>query len=778
MLDAAYSSLHPGVQKALFRLGWEKLHEIQTQSINALNAGDGHLLICAQTAGGKTEAAFLPVISRLAENPRPSVQALYIGPLIALINDQFARLERLCEDVEVPVHRWHGAASATEKRKLRDSPSGILLITPESLESNFINYGLHVPRIYAELDFIVIDEMHSFLSNVRGVHLRSLLARLSAATGRKPRIIGLSATIGDPMGARTFIAPNAPETVSIIEGQNDRREEVNINAYLRGKKADDQTIRRSNPREALDAVRSITSNQAKQEKPLDNLLGGHEESVTTSDELDDIATDILKTCVEHTNLVFGNAKQGLEILADRLHTQVKALRLQYDPFHVHHGSLSKDLREEVEVALKSGKPATVLCSSTLEMGIDIGSVRRIAQLDPPWSVASMKQRLGRSGRREGETALMRIYSRDHSPQSSSSITDLLFPNLLRSAALALLMFSKWLEPHDNDRLQLSTLVHQILSCLRQTGGMTASSLFIILVKEGAFRNVGKSIFLRVLRSLGSQGLIQQMASGEIILAPKGEQITSERDFYAAFTASEEFIVRHDGTDMGKLPSSIVPPIGENLILGGRRWRVVDIIPMTKSVYVVPATGGKAPAFGGTGGEIHTRVIEEIHGLLADHSEHPFLDDAAQMLLKAARETAARAGITSPGFIIRADSVQWFPQLGTRGLFTLELHARCDGLAVEKDALSITYKKTDMIRWREHLTKIAQGHLTAVDLAKCMPIKTFDKFDETLAEDLLDEANAHDRLDLAAALEKASKTLASINNSFPPAPESEVLYSQK
>ena len=271
MLDAAYASLHPGVQKALFRLGWEKLHEIQTQSINALNAGDGHLLICAQTAGGKTEAAFLPVISRLAENPRPSVQALYIGPLIALINDQFARLERLCEDVEVPVHRWHGAASATEKRKLRDSPSGILLITPESLESNFINYGLHVPRIYAELDFIVIDEMHSFLSNVRGVHLRSLLARLSAATNRKPRIIGLSATIGDPMGARTFIAPNAPETVSIIEGQNDRREEVNINAYLRGKKADDQTVRRSNPREALDAAMSITSNQAKQEKPLDEL---------------------------------------------------------------------------------------------------------------------------------------------------------------------------------------------------------------------------------------------------------------------------------------------------------------------------------------------------------------------------------------------------------------------------------------------------------------------------------------------------------------------------
>jgi len=200
MSEAAFSLLHPGVQMAIFRRGWKELHAIQVKAIQSLLGGDGHLLICAYTAGGKTEAAFLPIISRLAANPRPSVQALYVGPLVALINDQFERLEILCADVMVPVHRWHGAASAAEKRKLRDSPGGILLITPESLESNFVNYGNQVRRIYAELDFIVIDELHSFLSNVRGVHLCSLLARLSTATGRKPRMVGLSATLGDPQG--------------------------------------------------------------------------------------------------------------------------------------------------------------------------------------------------------------------------------------------------------------------------------------------------------------------------------------------------------------------------------------------------------------------------------------------------------------------------------------------------------------------------------------------------------------------------------------------------
>ncbi len=759
MSAAAYSLLHPGVQKAIFQRGWKELHHIQVEAINALLARDGHLLICAQTAGGKTEAAFLPIISRLAEKPRPSVQALYVGPLVALINDQFSRLETLCADVEVPVHRWHGAASATEKRRLRDSPGGILLITPESLESNFINYGVHLRRIYAELDFVVIDELHSFLSNVRGVHLRSLLARLSVATGRKPRIVGLSATLGDPQGARAFIAPDAPDSVSIITGTGDQAVKFGIKAYLRGEEVAGDKIRRWNPSAALDAAAALTPEQAREPHPLGMLREQNDEIPTTpTDELDDIAADILHTCADGTNLVFGNAKQGLEILADRLHAQVKALRISPDPFHVHHGSLSKDVREETEAILKSGRPATVLCSSTLEMGIDIGSVRRIAQLDPPWSVASMRQRLGRSGRRPGEAAVMRIYARDESPHAGSTLTDLFFPKLLRAVALSRLMFAKWLEPHEGDRLDLSTLVHQIFSCLRETGGMPAEALFTVLVKDGAFRNVREAMFRGVLRSLGAHELIEQMPTGELILAPKGERITAERDFYAAFASSEEFIVRHDTHEIGKLQSSLVPPVGENLILAGRRWVAVLIDSTAKTVWVQPTKGGKAPVFLGTAGEIHTRIVEEMAATLADADEPPYLDGAAQTLLKAARETAVRAGVLVPGYIVRADSVQWFPWLGTRGLLTLELHAKCDGIAAECDALSITYKKIDPARWHTHLESIARGDHTALDLAQRMNVKTFDKFDETLTEELLDEANARDRLDLPGARLRAEQAI--------------------
>lgn len=184
----------------------------------------------------------------------------------------------------------------------------------------------------------------------------------------------------------------------------------------------------------------------------------------------------------------------------------------------------------------------------------------------------------------------------------------------------------------------------------------------------------------------------------------------------------------------------------------------DVIPASKTVHVSPTKGGKAPLFLGSGGEIHTRIVEEMAATLADVDEPRYLDGAARILIKAARETGMRAGILAPGYIIRTDSVQWFPWLGTRGLLTLELHAKCDGISAECDELSITYKKTDISRWRGHLETVARGERTALVLAKRMVIKTFDKFDDLLTEELLDEANSLDRLDLPGARMRSENSL--------------------
>jgi ATP-dependent Lhr-like helicase len=293
--------------------------------------------------------------------------------------------------------------------------------------------------------------------------------------------------------------------------------------------------------------------------------------------------------------------------------------------------------------------------------------------------------------------------------------------------------------------------------------MPATALFTVLVKEGAFRMVTESMFRRVLHSVGKHELIEQMPTGELILAPQGERITSDRDFYAAFESSEEFVIRHEGREIGKLQSSLVPPVGENLILGGRRWCVNDINATAKTVFVSPAKGGKAPAFRSAGGEIHNRVVEEMRVVLADSDEPPYLDRGAQTLLKAAREMAERAGVLSPGYIVREESVQWFPWLGTRGLRTLELHARCDGISAETDLLSITYKKTSLSRWQGHLASIQVGNHNSLDLSQHMAVKAFEKFDESIVEDILDEANARDRLDLPCASARAARLLSGLQS---------------
>ena len=326
------------------------------------------------------------------------------------------------------------------------------------------------------------------------------------------------------------------------------------------------------------------------------------------------------------------------------------------------------------------------------------------------------------------------------------------------------MLAKWLEPHDQSRFNLSTLVHQILSCLRQTGGMKAAALHSALVTNGPFSEVSQAMFAEVLRSLAAHELIEQVPQGELVLAPNGERVTADRDFYAAFAASDEFTVRYDNQEIGKLSSSFIPPIGENLILAGRRWCVNDIFHDTKTVFVFPTKGGKAPLFAGSGGELHDCVVEEMRAVLSDNDEPAYLDAEAKILLEAAREIARRSGIVSPGFIVRADSIQWFPWVGSRGMQTLELHARCEKIVCKTDSLSITYKKVTLGQWRAHLQSIIENKRSPLHLAQRMAIKTFEKFDEALSDDLLDQANAHDRIAMNAAIQASMKALAASGDS--------------
>jgi ATP-dependent Lhr-like helicase len=719
-MSAAFAKLHPKIQEAIWNESWDELRPLQVDAIEAVLESKDDLILAAATASGKTEAAFLPILSQIAAEPADSVQALYISPLKALINDQFRRLEDLCAYADIPVHRWHGDVSATDKQHLRKSPAGVLLITPESLESQFINYDRQLARIYAHLQYVVIDELHAFLSNVRGIHLRSLLARLNIAAGVTPRRVGLSATIGDFGPAQAFLCASAPSTVRVMEDRSQRKElRVGVKGYV----------------ESAGAGESNGSDGTSRSPPTG---------------LAAIAADIAQRFRSASNLIFCNSRRQTELLADKLRALAELEHWPRNPFLLHHGSLSRELREDAERELKSGEPVTAICTSTLEMGIDLGAVRAIGQVGPTWTVTSLVQRLGRSGRREGEAQVLRLYTLDEAVTERSSLTDRLFPELVRAIALLELHREQWLEPPEQDRFHFSTCIHQVLSVLRQTGGASAAHLHDVLCRRGAFERIDQPQFAALLRGLATKQLVEQIPTGELILAPLGERIVESRDFYAAFASRIEYQVDHDGQAIGVLPQDSIPAEGEFLLLAGRRWRVNLVDHNSKRVLVTPAKGWKQPRFAGGIGGIHPTVTQRMRQVLSEDAGYPFLNVPATELLADARQTFIKARLDTRDAVTGIGGVEWFPWRGSRVLRTLELAAKADGLKTERDDLCLRYEKLTPSGFVVHRARIASGAFTSEQLVMVAVDLKRDRFDEYVPEPLLQQAFASEVLDLTGA----------------------------
>ena len=476
----AFDKLHPKVRETLHKMGWKKLKPIQVRAIHHILDGDDDLVISAATAGGKTEAAFLPIISKLSEAFDPGVQALYVGPLKALINDQFRRVENLCALVDIPVHRWHGDVGQGPKANLLEKPSGILLITPESIESLFINHATKLAYLFGGLQFIVVDEMHAFFGSERGAHLRSLMARLGSIGKAKPRRIGLSATLGDPNLACDWLRGQPDREVGLILGQaNEREIKLKVHGYLTGPVEPETKAEAGLEGDLIDT-------------PLEVAIFDHFRGKTA--------------------LIFGNSKSKLEKCADFARRQCERLKIPNN-FRIHHGSLSRVEREETEAALKSGRPTATFCSSTLEMGIDVGEVEIVGQISAPFSVNSLVQRTGRSGRRPGAASVLRMFLEEETLANDALLTRRIFPKFLRGVATVELMVANWLEPPDIHLLHLSTLVQQILSIIKERGGVLATDAYHSLVEAGAFALIDQPTFIQVLRDLGTADLIEQADGG-------------------------------------------------------------------------------------------------------------------------------------------------------------------------------------------------------------------------------------------------------------------------
>jgi len=346
-----YNMLKKEIRRYIYDQNWQKFTKIQEHSIKLYSESEDNLILIAPTASGKTEAAFLPAINSI-ENWEEGIKIVYISPLIALINDQFNRISELCKYMEITVTRWHGEASQSKKRDILKNPKGILLITPESLEALFVTKSDRVRKLFYSIENIIVDEIHSFIGSNRGIQLKSLLERMNSyIENNNPRIIGMSATVSEENYSDLKEIFQNERTTKIIRDKGKNELRIDYNFY--------------------------------------------------SDETE-VLNKIYEYSKSETMLVFPNTRQKVEMIAANLKKKAQKEKINISYFS-HHASVSKNIRAMVEnFAKESNKNLfTICCTSTLELGIDIGAVDSIVQYNAPHSVSSLAQRLGRSGRRTG-----------------------------------------------------------------------------------------------------------------------------------------------------------------------------------------------------------------------------------------------------------------------------------------------------------------------------------------------------------------------------------------
>lgn len=729
--SAGFDRLSEPVRRWIWQKDWRELRDIQEQAIPAILDTEADVIISAATAGGKTEAAFLPIISRIADAPGRGFKAIYVSPLKALINDQFRRLDELCEMAELPVYRWHGDVSASSKARARKQPDGIVLITPESLEALFVRRGLEVSALLSALEFVVIDELHAFIGQERGKQLQSLLHRIDAVTGRAVRRVGLSATLGDMGLAAEFLRPGGGDEVVILESASGG---ATVHLQVRGYE------KRAAP----------SSANGGEEKDEHELL-----------YMRQIAGHVFETLRGRNGLVFAGSRANVEAYTDLLRQESEKLGVP-EEFFAHHANLSRTHREFVEERLKAGKlPTSAVCTSTLELGIDIGAVENVAQIGAPWSVASLRQRLGRSGRRGDKPAVIRLYVPERQLSDDLHPADRLRCQLVQSIAMVHLLARRWCEPPRVGALHLSTLTQQVLAVIAQHGGITAARAHELLAKRGAFGAVSPDVFLGVLRALGDKQnrLIEQAPDGTLLLGEVGERIVDHYDFYAVFQSPDEFRVVCDGKELGTLPILTVLVPDMTIIFSGRRWQVIEVRDREKVVVVSPSRSGVPPMFGGEGGDMHDVVAAEMREVYLSADIPPFLDETAARLLEEARGQFDRLGLRTSNIVEIDGDTFLFPWAGSVALGTLVLALKGSGLAISTRGVILEADRTSADKVVAVLRTFEEAPAPdAVYLAMTVGNLVHEKYDPYLPRELLAVGYASDRMSPAAVPALARRLL--------------------
>ena len=723
----------PFIQDYIYESGWQMLRGVQNAAGDAIFGSDDNVLLTASTASGKTEAAFFPILTLLDEKPSSSVGALYIAPLKALINDQFGRLNELCEDAGIAVSRWHGDVSQNQKRKLLRKPSGILQITPESLESLMINKHQEIPSLFHDLRFIVIDEIHSFLRSDRGLQTFCLIERMCRLAGCNPRRIGLSATIGNPEAAGEFLSAGSDRKCRIPE------------------------IQGSPEKWRLSMEHFYKTDPLKEyEEPAQPDRYTQTEQPT--DTAPDDADPGLGYIFEHTRgkkcLVFTNSREECETVCQSLRQYCEA-RHEPDRFLIHHGNLSASFRESAEEEMKDDNSRMSVCATaTLELGIDIGKLERAFQIDAPFTVSGFLQRMGRTGRR-GNPAEMWFVMREDLPEPRAMLPDTIPWYLLQGIALVQLYIEeRFVEPPRTDRLPYSLLYHQTLSTLASCGEMTPGELASRVLPLACFRRVTQDDYRKLLRHLLETDHINRTENGGLIVGLTGEKVVNDYKFYAVFQENVEYSVRSGSEELGTLVKP--PPVGERIAIAGHVWEVDEVDHKKRVVYCTLVKGNIPAYFGDVAGDIHTRILERMRGVLTEEKSYPYLLRHAEARLTDARAAFLKSGMDHKP-LIHLGVYTWalFPWLGSYAFLALErlikIRARKELGLQNFSSQRPYYMQFTMSASEEQFYQIlaqeAAKDFDPLSLLYPKEVPVFEKYDEYVPPELVRKGFAHGVLDL-------------------------------
>ena len=734
----AFDRYAPFVQEYIYQNHWENLRSIQVAAADAIFNTDENVLLTASTASGKTEAAFFPIITLFSEDMPSSVGCIYIGPLKALINDQFSRLNDLCVEADIPVWHWHGDVAQSHKAKLMKHPSGILQITPESLEALLLHKHAAIAKLFGDLRFVVIDEVHSLLRGDRGGQTLCLIERLSRIAGVNPRRIGLSATIGDPEGTGEFLSLGTGRKTIIpkIDAKGGKWRLSMEHFYVK------------------DA-------QAAEDKQIPNALPVLEEK---TDDAPANADPGIGYIFEHTRgkkcLVFVNSREECEMVTTTLRHYCE-LNHEPDRFLVHHGNLSASYRETAEGIMKDDSQyMTTVTTATLELGIDIGRLERAFQIDAPWTVSSFLQRMGRTGRRELPPEMWFVIREDE-PEVRAMLPTTIPWKLLQGIALVqLYLEERWVEPPRLDRLPFSLLYHQTMSTLASCGELSPRALADRVLRLHYFHRITQEDYRVLLRHLIATDHIQQTEQGGLIVGLAGERVINSFKFYGVFQESEEYTVRSESQELGTVVSP--PPVGEKLAIAGHVWQVLDVDHKRRLIYCRQVKGSVPAYFGQCPGDLHTKILTRMRRVLQEDRQYPYLMKNAVARLEQARFTAAHSGAAEKP-LINLGGNMWclLPWVGTYTFLTMErfLKIKCaDRLGLRNlDSarpffIQFTMKADESAFFRVLAEEIRRP-IDPMELVYPKELPLFDKYDEYLPEELVKKGFAFGVLDVDGLREK-------------------------